>query len=309
MKRIPMQAFVFPGQGSQYPGMGQDLVDEFDEARQVFDEADEALGFSLSRLCFEGPEEQLRLTEKTQPAMLAVSIALFRILEKRENVPDYVAGHSVGEYAALVAAGGLDFQDAVRLVHQRGRFMQEAVPVGEGAMAAVMGLELSDVKQICQEAALGEVVSPANINTADQIVISGHRRAVERAAALAQVRGARKVRSLPVSAPFHCGLMKPAQERLARVLEEITFQDLRVPLVNNLEAREVRDATGAREGLIGQVSSPVLWSESIERLVEAGVSTFVEVGPGRVLRGLIRRIAPSVKVYNVGNREQVESYA
>lgn len=304
-----MQAFVFPGQGSQYPGMGQDLADEFDEARQVFDEADEALGFSLSRLCFEGPEEQLRLTEKTQPAMLAVSIALFRVLEKRENVPDYVAGHSVGEYAALVAAGGLDFQDAVRLVHQRGRFMQEAVPVGEGAMAAVMGLELSDVKQICQEAALGEVVSPANINTADQIVISGHRRAVERAAALAQVRGARKVRSLPVSAPFHCGLMKPAQERLARVLEEITFQDLRVPLVNNLEAREVRDATGAREGLIGQVSSPVLWSESIERLVEAGVSTFVEVGPGRVLRGLIRRIAPSVKVYNVGNREQVESYA
>lgn len=309
MKRIPMQAFVFPGQGSQYPGMGQDLADEFDEARQVFDEADEALGFSLSRLCFEGPEEQLRLTEKTQPAMLAVSIALFRILEKRENVPDYVAGHSVGEYAALVAAGGLDFQDAVRLVHQRGRFMQEAVPVGEGAMAAVMGLELSDVKQICQEAALGEVVSPANINTADQIVISGHRRAVERATALAQVRGARKVRSLPVSAPFHCGLMKPAQERLARVLEEITFQDLRVPLVNNLEAREVRDAKGAREGLIGQVSSPVLWSESIERLVEAGVSTFVEVGPGRVLRGLIRRIAPSVKVYNVGNREQVESYA
>lgn len=289
--------------------MGQDLADEFDEARQVFDEADEALGFSLSRLCFEGPEEQLRLTEKTQPAMLAVSIALFRILEKRENVPDYVAGHSVGEYAALVAAGGLDFQDAVRLVHQRGRFMQEAVPVGEGAMAAVMGLELSDVEQICQEAALGEVVSPANINTADQIVISGHRRAVERAVALAQVRGARKVRSLPVSAPFHCGLMKPAQERLARVLEEITFQDLRVPLVNNLEAREVRDATGAREGLIGQVSSPVLWSESIERLVEAGVSTFVEVGPGRVLRGLIRRIAPSVKVYNVGNREQVESYA
>lgn len=304
-----MQAFVFPGQGSQYPGMGQDLADEFDEARQVFDEADEALGFSLSRLCFEGPEEQLRLTEMTQPAMLAVSIALFRVLEKRENVPDYVAGHSVGEYAALVAAGGLDFQDAVRLVHQRGRFMQEAVPVGEGAMAAVMGLELSDVKQICQEAALGEVVSPANLNTADQIVISGHRRAVERAAALAQVRGARKVRSLPVSAPFHCGLMKPAQERLARVLEEITFQDLRVPLVNNLEAREVRDATGAREGLIGQVSSPVLWSESIERLVEAGVSTFVEVGPGRVLRGLIRRIAPSVKVYNVGNREQVESYA
>ena len=304
-----MQAFVFPGQGSQYRGMGQDLADEFDEARQVFDEADEAVGFSLSRLCFEGPEEQIRLTENTQPAMLAVSIALFRILEKRENVPDFVAGHSVGEYAALVAAGGLDFQDAVRLVHQRGRFMQEAVPVGEGAMAAVLGLELYDVKKVCQEAALDEVVSPANINSVDQIVISGHRQAVERATELAQARGARKVLTLPVSAPFHCELMKPAQERLARMIEEISFQDLRIPLVNNVEAREVKDAREVREGLIRQVSSPVLWSESIERLGECGVATFVEVGPGKVLRALIRRIIPSVKVFNVGNREQVEAYA
>mgnify|MGYP001203375078 CR=1 FL=1 len=304
-----MQAFVFPGQGSQYRGMGQDLADEFDEARQVFDEADEAVGFSLSRLCFEGPEEQIQLTENTQPAMLAVSIALFRILEKRENVPDFVAGHSVGEYAALVAAGGLDFQDAVRLVHQRGRFMQEAVPVGEGAMAAVLGLELYDVKKVCQEAALDEVVSPANINSVDQIVISGHRQAVERATELAQARGARKVLTLPVSAPFHCELMKPAQERLARMIEEISFQDLRIPLVNNVEAREVKDAREVREGLIRQVSSPVLWSESIERLGECGVATFVEVGPGKVLRALIRRIIPSVKVFNVGNREQVEAYA
>jgi [acyl-carrier-protein] S-malonyltransferase len=309
MERFHMKAFVFPGQGSQYRGMGQDLADEFDEARQVFDEADEALGFSLSRLCFEGPEEKLRLTEITQPAMLAVSIALLRILEMRGNVADFVAGHSVGEYAALVAAGGLEFQDAVRLVHQRGRFMQEAVPVGEGAMAAVIGLELPDVNLICQEAALGEVVSPANINSADQIVISGHRQAVERATGLAQARGARKVLILPVSAPFHCELMKPAQERLAQVIEGVSFQDLRIPLVNNVEAREVKDAREAREGLIRQVSSPVLWSDSIERLVGAGVSTFVEVGPGKVLRGLIRRIAPSVKIFNVGNREQVEAYA
>jgi len=227
----------------------------------------------------------------------------------RGNVADFVAGHSVGEYAALVAAGGLEFQDAVRLVHQRGRFMQEAVPVGEGAMAAVIGLELPDVNLICQEAALGEVVSPANINSADQIVISGHRQAVERATGLAQARGARKVLILPVSAPFHCELMKPAQERLAQVIEGVSFQDLRIPLVNNVEAREVKDAREAREGLIRQVSSPVLWSDSIERLVGAGVSTFVEVGPGKVLRGLIRRIAPSVKIFNVGNREQVEAYA
>ncbi|MEE8348279.1 MAG: ACP S-malonyltransferase [Acidobacteriota bacterium] len=291
-----MQAFVFPGQGSQYPGMGKDLADRFEEARQVFEEADEALEFPLSQLCFEGPEEELRLTEKTQPALLTVSIALFRVLENRNELPDFVAGHSVGEYAALVAAGSLDFQDAVRLVRQRGRFMQEAVPVGDGAMAAVLGLNLSDVRDICREAALSDVVSPANMNSADQIVISGHRQAVERAIKLAKTRGARKVLTLPVSAPFHCELMKPAEERLSKVIEEISFQDLRVPLINNIEARQVNDASEAREGLIRQVSSPVLWSESIERLIELGVSNFVEVGPGKVLRGLIRRIAPSVTV-------------
>lgn len=293
-----MQAFVFPGQGSQYPGMGKDLADKFDEARQVFEAADEALGFPLSQLCFEGPEEELRLTEQTQPAMLTVSIALFRILESQNDLPDFVAGHSVGEYAALVAAGGLDFQDAVRLVRQRGRFMQEAVPVGDGAMAAILGLNLSDVRDICREAALDDIVSPANINSADQIVISGHRQAVERAIELAKTRGARKALPLPVSAPFHCELMKPAEERLSRVIEKISFQDLRVPLINNVAARQVNQASAARAGLIQQVSSPVLWSDSIERLVELGVSNFVEVGPGKVLRGLIRRIAPSVTVSN-----------
>ncbi|MDA2935301.1 ACP S-malonyltransferase, partial [Acidobacteria bacterium AH-259-D05] len=300
---------VFPGQGSQYCGMGKDVANEFGEAREVFDQADEALGFPLSWLCFEGPEEQLRLTEKTQPAILTTSIALFRMLEKEGKLPDFVAGHSVGEYAALVVAGGLDFRDAVCLVHQRGRFMQEAVPVGEGAMAAILGLKLADIEEICREAAQKEVVSPANVNSPDQIVVSGHRRAVERAGDLARARGARRVFSLPVSAPFHCELMKPAEERLSKVIQTIPFQDLKIPLVNNLEAKEVTGGKEAREGLVKQVSSPVLWSDCIERLVRSGVSTFVEVGPGKVLRGLIRRIAPSVQALCIGNREQLEEYA
>ena len=304
-----MQAFVFPGQGSQYCGMGRDVAEEFPEAHEVFDQADEALGFSLSRLCFEGPQEELRLTEITQPAILTTSIALFRILENQQKLPDFVAGHSVGEYSALVAASGLDFQDAVRLVRQRGRFMQDAMPVGEGAMAVVLGLELAEVEGICREAALKEVVSPANINSADQIVISGHRGAVERAGNLARARGARRVLSLTVSAPFHCELMKPAEGRLSEVIRHVPFRDLQIPLVNNLEAKKVTLGKEAREGLVKQVSSPVLWCECVERLVQAGVSTFVEVGPGQVLRGLIRRIAPSVQVFSIGNREQWEAYA
>ena len=304
-----MVAFVFPGQGSQYPGMGRDVAQEFAEAGEVFAQADRVLGFSLSRLCFEGPEAELQLTETTQPAVLATSIALFRILEKQQKLPDFVAGHSLGEYSALVAAGGLDFQDAVRLVRQRGRFMQEAVPVGEGAMAAVLGLKGPVIEDICREAAQSEVVSPANINSADQIVISGHRRAVERAGDLARKRGAKKVLSLPVSAPFHCELMKPAEERLSEVMGEIPFHDLKIPLVNNVRAQQVTRGEEAREGLVRQVSSAVLWCDCVKQLVRAGVSTFVEVGPGKVLKGLIRRIAPSVQTLSIENREQLEAYA
>ena len=304
-----MLAFVFPGQGSQYPGMGKDVAQEFAEAGEVFAQADRVLGFSLSRVCFEGPEAELQLTETTQPAVLATSIALFRILEKQQRLPDFVAGHSLGEYSALVAAGGLDFQDAVRLVRQRGRFMQEAVPVGEGAMAAVLGLKGPVIEAICREVAQNEVVSPANINSADQIVISGHRRAVERAGDLARSRGARRVLSLPVSAPFHCELMKPAEERLAEVIQEIPFHDLKIPLVNNVRAQQVTRGEEAREGLVRQVTSAVLWCDCVKQLVRAGVSTFVEVGPGKVLKSLIRRIAPSVQTLSIGNREQLEAYA
>jgi len=302
-------AFVFPGQGSQYSGMGRDVAAEFAEAGEVFAQADGALGFSLSRLCFEGSEDELQLTETTQPAVLATSVALFRILERQQILPDFVAGHSLGEYSALVAAGGLDFEDAVRLVHQRGRFMQEAVPVGEGAMAAVLGLKREVVESVCQEAAQGEVVSAANINSADQIVISGHRPAVERAGDLARQAGARKVLSLAVSAPFHCALMRPAQERLAEVIQDVAFHDLKIPLVNNVEARKVTRGEEARQGLVKQVSAAVLWCDCVQQMVRAGVSTFVEVGPGKALRGLIRKIAPSVQTHSIENREQLEAYA
>ena len=303
-----MIAFVFPGQGSQYGGMGREVATEFAEAGEVYAQADRALGFPLSRLCFEGSEDELKLTENTQPAVLTTSVALFRILERQRKLPDFVAGHSLGEYSALVAAGGLDFEDAVRLVHQRGRFMQEAVPVGEGAMAAVVGLTREVVESVCQEAAQGEVVAPANINSADQIVISGHRPAVERAADLARGRGARKVLALAVSAPFHCTLMKPAEDRLSEVIRDIAFQDLKIPLVNNAEARKVTRGEEARQGLVKQVSAAVLWYDCVQQMVRAGVSIFVEVGPGKALKGLIRRIAPSVQTHSIENREQLEAY-
>lgn len=304
-----MIAFVFPGQGSQYAGMGKDLAEAFPEARQVFELADRTLENSISRLCFEGPEEDLQLTENTQPAILATSVATFRILEERGRLPDFVAGHSLGEYSALVAAGSLALIDALRLVRQRGRFMQQAVPVGTGAMAAVLGLEVAALEQICREAAQQEVVAPANINSPGQVVIAGHRGAVERAVELAKQRGARRVLPLPVSAPFHCELMKPAQLRLAQEIGKIAFQDLKIPLVNNVDAALVRLSDEARDGLIRQVSAPVRWTECVKRLVEAGVCTFVEVGPGQVLAGLIRKIAPSVQTISVSRREELEAYA
>ncbi|MFQ5739366.1 MAG: ACP S-malonyltransferase [Acidobacteriota bacterium] len=303
-----MLAFLFPGQGSQYPGMGRDVAETFPEAMAVFEEADRVLGFSLSGLCFEGPEEQLILTENTQPAILTTSVAIWSVLDKRGRRPDFVAGHSLGEFSALVAAGAMTFQDAVRLVRLRGRFMQEAVPPGQGAMAAVLGLELGDVEQICREAAGGDVVSPANINSLTQIVVAGHANAVERASHLAHRRGARKVSTLPVSAPFHCALMKPAQERLADVLKKTRLRDLRIPLVNNVDAAETRTADEVRDGLIRQVSSPVRWSDCLATLRGVGVTSFVEVGPRKVLTLLIRQTDRSARVKSIQNREQLEAY-
>ncbi len=283
-------AFLFPGQGSQFPGMGKSLAHAYPEAVRVFQEADDALGFSISKLCFEGPEDQLKLTEFTQPALVTVSVAAFAVLSSKGLAPDYVAGHSLGEYSALVAAGSLNFADAVRLVNKRGRYMQEAVPSGVGAMAALLKLPAGRLDSILAEAAQGEVVTPANLNSPDQIVIAGHAGAVQRAAELAKTAGARRAVLLPVSAPFHCPLMKPAQERLKAELDATEFRDLAVPLINNWQAREVRLGNDAREGLYQQVPNPVLWSASVRALAAAGVTRFFEVGAGAVLTGLLKNI-------------------
>ncbi len=298
-------AFLFPGQGSQRAGMGRELVAAVPESRKVFEEADQALGFPLSRLCFEGPDAELRLTENAQPAILTVSIAALRALEASGLRPDWVAGHSLGEYSALVAAASLGLADAVRTVRRRGQYMQEAVPVGEGAMAAIVGLDLPAIEAACREAAQGEVVSPANVNSREQVVIAGHAAAVTRAVERCQAAGARRALPLPVSAPFHCALMMPAQERLAADLSLLPFQEPRVPLVNNVDARVVRSARECRDGLVRQVSAPVRWRESVERLVEEGVTTFVEVGPGTVLSGLVRKIATGATVMAVGDPESL----
>ena len=292
-------ALVFPGQGSQQVGMGKAIAAERPEARQVFEEADGALGFPLSRLCFEGPEEELKLTENTQPAILTTSVALYRALASQGVEPDFVAGHSLGEYSALVAAGALRLEDAVVLVRNRGRYMQEAVPVGEGAMAAILGLGLAEVQDICSQASEGEVVEPANLNAPGQTVVAGHAAAVQRASAAAKERGAKRVIPLSVSAPFHCRLMRPAQHRLERDLANVTVSDLRVPLVSNVDAAWVRTGAEAVDALIRQVASPVRWEESVRRLVDEGVDQFVEVGPGKVLSGLVRKIAENVRVASI----------
>jgi [acyl-carrier-protein] S-malonyltransferase len=292
-------AFIFPGQASQYTGMGRDLAENFPEARAVFEEADSALGFSLSKLCFEGPDEELKLTENTQPAILAVSVAAFRLLEAHGVAPNYVAGHSLGEYSALVAAGALDFTAAIRLVRMRGQYMQEAIPLGEGAMAAIMGLAPGLVIEICQRAANGEMVTPANLNSPAQTVISGHAAAVKRAVELASQNGAKRAVMLAVSAPFHCELMRPAQERLQQDLHETTFSDLRFPLVTNVDADEITTGGEARQALIRQVSLPVRWEDSIRELLTLGATTFIEVGPGKVLTGVLRQIERSVHCFNV----------
>jgi [acyl-carrier-protein] S-malonyltransferase len=299
-------AFLFPGQGSQAAGMGRSLAEKFPAARAVFDEADETLGFPLSELCFHGPDEQLKLTENTQPALLTVSTAAFRVLQGEGLQPDFVAGHSLGEYSALVAAGALDFSDALKLVRKRGRYMQEAVPPGEGAMAALLKLPAGRLDAVLEEAAQGEIVSAANLNSPDQIVIAGHAAAVQRAIDLAKAAGARKAVLLPVSAPFHCALMKPAQQRLAVDLEAASFRDLSCPLVNNWQARPVRTADEARQGLFEQVPNPVRWTESMQYLAGQGIGQFVEVGAGGVLTGLLRNLDPALKCVRFGEAEDLE---
>jgi [acyl-carrier-protein] S-malonyltransferase len=301
-------AFVFPGQGSQEAGMGRALAEAFPESRAAFAEADEALGFPISRLCFEGPDEELKLTANTQPAILATSVAALRPLASRGVRPGFVAGHSLGEYAALVAAGTLTLADALRTVRRRGQYMQEAVPAGVGAMAAILGLDLAAIEDACRAAAgEGEVVSPANVNSPGQVVIAGHAEAVARASELCKAKGAKRAVPLPVSAPFHCGLMRPAQARLAPELAALPFPDPSVPLVNNVDAAVVRSGAACRDGLVRQVSGPVRWQESVELLVREGVSTFVEVGPGTVLSGLVRKIAKGARVLNVESPETLEA--
>ena len=294
-------ALLFPGQGSQAVSMGKELAEKFPIARQTFAEADEVLGYKLSTVCFEGPEDQLRMTEITQPAILTVSIAALRVLESRIPKPAYVAGHSLGEYSAHVAAGTFNFADALRTVRNRGKYMQEAVPVGVGAMAAILGMDPDKVAAVCKDAAENEVCEPANINSPEQIVISGNRKAVERAAKLADERGAKRAKLLPVSAPFHCSLMKPAQDRLENDLNKLAMQKPVYPIACNVEAELVCDDRRARDTLLRQVTGSVKWDPCVRLLIARGVQTLIEVGPGKVLCGLMRQIDRSKTCFNVSD--------
>jgi [acyl-carrier-protein] S-malonyltransferase len=294
-------AFLFPGQGSQSVGMGKELADNHPVARKTFEEADDALGYKLSQICFEGPEEKLKLTEITQPAILTASVAALRVLQEKEINPAYVAGHSLGEYSAHVAAGTLSFADAVRTVRNRGKYMQEAVPVGVGAMAAILGMPLEAVIEVANTAAQGEVCQAANINSPEQIVISGHAGAVNRAIPIATARGAKKAVSLPVSAPFHCALMQPAQDRLRADLQSLNFRNPSCPVVCNVDASPVTTGDAARSALVRQVTGAVRWEESIRRLINHGATLFIEVGPGKVLWGLMRQIDRSKTCLTVGD--------
>jgi [acyl-carrier-protein] S-malonyltransferase len=294
-------ALIFPGQGSQVVGMGKELAEKYPAARQTFEEADEALGYKLSHICFEGPEDQLRLTEITQPAILTVSIAALRVVETQMPKPCYVAGHSLGEYSAHVASGTFSFADAVRTVRNRGKYMQEAVPVGVGAMAAILGMGLEKVAAVCHDAAQGEVCSPANINSPEQIVISGNTAAVERATKLADERGAKRAKLLPVSAPFHCSLMKPAQDRLEGDLKKLARHKPVYPVACNVEAELVTDDLRALDTLVRQVTGSVKWEQCVRLLIAQGVETFIEVGPSKVLTGLMRQIDRSKTALNVGD--------
>lgn len=301
-------AYIFPGQGSQAVGMGKDLFDNFKAAREVFEQADDALGFSLSEMCFAGNEADLQLTANTQPAILTASVAAYRaMLSEGSAAPDYVAGHSLGEYSALVAAGVLDFADAVRTVRKRGTYMQEAIPVGVGAMAAILGLDVEAVEAGCAEAAQGQVCSPANINSPSQVVIAGNAEAVDRACEILKTKGAKRAIKLNVSAPFHCPLMMPAQERLNEDLGALNYSDFAFPILHNVDAEANRDPQAVAAKLTEQVSSSVRWLQTIEAMADAGVEKFIEVGPGKVLTGLVRQIRKDAVYANVENTQSLRS--
>ncbi len=300
-------AIIFPGQGSQYVGMGRDVYEAYPQARMVFDEARDSIGFDIAGVCFNGPEEILNLTTNTQSAILTISIALWRVLEVKGVNSDFVAGHSLGEYSAIVAAGGITFKEAVSLVKKRGQFMQEAVPEGKGMMAAILGLQKKSIDDICRESSQKGIVSPANYNCPGQVVIAGEKGAVEQAMELAKAKGARRSIPLQVSVPSHSPLMSEAGERLRKELEMISVKDLKVPLVCNVKAKCISSSAEVRSALLRQIASPVLWEDSVKLMASSGTDTFIEVGPGRVLSGMVKRTVPEAKVLNVEDKKGLEN--